>query len=394
MFHARKFLTLPCMILATAGAMALPPEEEAESVIKHETGIVYDFLADSQGWNFYSPAGFTPSSGVYNSTAKRLDVITGDNSNSFAFWESPVFSLLADPGPPPGRRSAVTKGLPGRLFRTRMTVSTDSADRSVVPGFRMRTSSYDFQQTSVYVVSSIGDVSTLPVSYGYLYRQFFVLPEGQDYMRMDWDVINFDPNDLANGQLALTRVNIQAVDPIDYGAPSETTSFDFRTGSNGFTSRTAAPTFAATEFPHSPTLGLGIRQHPDKGTGEPAVDFGFWGKEDALTIHGDSIYRFEWIIESDATPEQRAQVPTFRLRMNNGSLQYSAYINVDARNADSIIPVVGQPQAYDLWVRALETVPQDSAILSFDFIGTGADGEDPKIGVYLRELNVYRHVFQ
>ena len=50
-----------------------------------------DFLADDGGWTFASVPPFEPATGYHET--HRIAIETTDNTNTFAFWDSPDYDL-------------------------------------------------------------------------------------------------------------------------------------------------------------------------------------------------------------------------------------------------------------------------------------------------------------
>ena len=372
-------------------ATLAPGETEAERELKHST-YSFTFNLGEDGWtkNVNVP-GFDPCEGGYESGRQGIGLTTGSNTNSFAYYESPLFDLYS---PPSFKVERSERGVSDRLFRGILSIYNPNTDPMKIPTLRFRASLDDFSQTAAYIVNSTGDDTALPLVNGtILYRVWLFLPPGQDTIRLDYDVLNFDPSDAPHAKMILTDAGISGIDPVDYGPPDSTLDLDFTTSAHGFTQRSVPGSFGVPEFLHSGTKGLGLHRHPDKPETDPAVDFGFWGKENVTTIYGDSIYRISWTIESDAQPTEKLKVPVFRMRINTGSLQFGGFLSVDSRDENSIIPTAGNPVTYDQWYRPQEQIESDSLILSFDMIGTGLEGEDPNVPVYVRSISINRYIF-
>ncbi|MCC6548212.1 hypothetical protein IT570_13685 [Candidatus Sumerlaeota bacterium] len=390
--QAVLFRTGLCLSIVCSGTISQARDTEAGKDLKHST-YSFTFNFDEQGWtkNVTVP-GFDVCTGGYEAGRQGIYLTPGSNTNSFAFYESPLFDLFSAPSKQ--QRVVEQKGLADRLFRGILSIHNPNTDPMKIPTLRFRASTEDFQQTSAYIVNSTGDTAGLPMVNGsILYRVWLFLPPGKDTIRLDYDILNFDPSDSPNAKMVLTDAGISGINPVDYGPPDSTLDLDFTTSSHGFSQRSAPGSFGVPEFLHSGTKGLGLHRHPDKPETDPATDFGFWGKEDVTTIYGDSIYRISWTIESDAPSDQKTKVPVFRMRVNTGSLQYGGFLSVDSRDSESIIPTAGNPVTYDQWYRPQEQIEEDSLILSFDMIGTGLEGEDPNIPVYVRSISINRYIF-
>ncbi len=354
--------------------------------VGHDAAILDN---DEEGWSYDAPAIFTQPTGQHNSG--RLEITTNDNSNSFGFWESPMFTIGSDD---------VTRGIliggstgSSSLFRTTFNFDSNVVDQSMVPTIRGRSSSADFQQSDVYVVTSAGNGAFSPSAAGTDYVQYFSQPAGQDQFRLDFDVLNFDTTDSAVSTTGLGRVVVEALTSLTLTDEIIVTSpaLDFSgMATNGFTSRDAAPAITAPLFAAT-NDGLEIRGRDAALLGgsvdniDPDI-FGFWGAETTIPFNADRLYRVAFTVTTDAVDAE--DVPAYRLRANDSSLQFSAYVNIESQNQGSRIPTAGNSETYFLWIQSPAGIAGNSWIFSFDYLYSQVTGNDPTIRVTLQSLEV------
>ena len=215
-------------------------------------------------------------------------------------------------------------------------------------------------------------------------------------MRLGWDVMSFTELNDAGVEMELLHASVVTTEEVALG-PLERTAFYFFEGrqSAGFTPR-ATPALNVPEEFRMTDRGLLIRgiapenasKWKDEGEWVAPTTFGYWGFESPVPIEGGELYRFEWKVETDGAENaaRRAEVPTFRLRVNDTSLQTSYYINIDSRDASSRVPMDGQPETYVGYFEAPPEIDGEKWILSFDYLYSDQSDDDPTIGLILKEV--------
>jgi len=104
-----------------------------------------------------------------------------------------------------------------KLFRADFDVSADlsGAGRDVCPGVRLRVLADNYHSNVELDIKSQGDGGSSPLAMR-TYSAFFLAPQGvsleNQHLGLGFDVINFIPSDLANGQLLLERAAIYSLD--------------------------------------------------------------------------------------------------------------------------------------------------------------------------------------
>jgi hypothetical protein len=359
--------------------------------VEPPTLVDFPFDADAEGWQFFNPSLFATVTGAYSQPEQALGSTVTENTDSFAFWESPQFVI----GKPPvldTRGVIFIDGLigPQSLYRSTFSVKSDLASGATAPTLRVRSSSFNFEQSDVLVVTSTGDGSLSPSTAGHVYTQYFSQPTGVDSFRLDFDVLNFDPADAANASLFLTQVTVEAL-----GVPqvqgTVVTEYDFvANGASGFTARNASPVLV-TPSSYGSANGLSIRglEAPvTRGVAPSQTIFGYWGAETDVPIEGGKLHGITFRVRSDATAAQRATVPTFRLRVNESSLKLSAYLNIDSRDDATRVPVDGETESYTLWLLVPQELDGQKFIFSFDYLWSPESDDDNTITLTMEGITV------
>jgi hypothetical protein len=327
--------------------------------------VAFDLSAND--WKFFSPGIFTAASGGYDPETNALDTVTSDNTNTFAFWESPIVNVT------------------GGLAQVTYKVATTLEDRAQLPVFRLRTSEENFSRSLLSVVTSRSDTDFLPGEAGRSYSHIMTVGDTYSPLRLNLDVLNFDPTDAINARLSLRSVDIHLFPLPDPPVPDSTQLIDFSGNTQGFLPG-LSPALAPTRFSVDAS-GLSIRAsmpgEPGFGT---AATFGYWGKDDVIALDASRIYRLSWQVESSATSANLLRVPTFRLRLNDSSLQYSEYLNVESRLSGDAVPAMGSPLTYEMWFAPPQELDGNGLILSFDLLTTFAV-EDP-VTLMLKSIRI------
>lgn len=377
---------------------ATPTVSPTASPTPTPTPTVFTFDNDEEGWQFFNPALFATVVGAHNHETGMLDATTQENTDSFAYWESPIFTINSGGGR--GGSGIPITGLIGSrsLYRSTFTI-VGNVELAEAPTFRVRSSSFNFEQGDAIVVTSRGEGSLSPPSAGRDYVQYFTQPAETNSFRLDFDILNFDPSDAAAATLSLDRVVVQALEVPGAAQGTQIASIVFDGSANGFTPRNGgAPLNTPVEF--SSASGLLIRgANPiksNKGLVTPGTIFGFWGSETNFAIEGGAIYGLTFTVRTTASSVDRANIPAFRMRMNDSSLRFSSFINIDSRSGGSRVPVDNVPETYVMFFEAPHDIHGETFILSFDYLYTPESGDDPAIAVILDSLSITQfdsHVF-
>ncbi len=344
---------------------------------------------DTLSYNFDSSSGFwfppqqlgSFDSPVGSYETGSIRMVPANNTNTFGFWESQVFSI----NPPAKVSIDELNGLVGdeSLYRADWQLFSDQADPANVPTLRTRVSTSDFQQSNLLVITSVADGAVSPSSLGHDYNQYFTLPDNTTGLRLNFDMLNFDPTDSPTAMVALDGVDVSSLKTSYLSNPQTILNESYLSNQvHGFNAD-FNPAFEAP-FIMPSAKGLMI-QGAETKTG---TIFGVWTKEVDHALQANKLYLIRFVLGSDATEEQKHQLATFRLRMNSSSFKYSAYLNVDSVNAGARLPTASSTKIYDVYFVAPPEIVGEKPIISFDFLDVVGSGNDQTIPVYLRQMGL------
>jgi hypothetical protein len=101
------------------------------------------------------------------------------------------------------------------------------------------------------------------------------------------------------------------------------------------------------------------------------------------------------VVSSDAPAVKAMQVPSFRLRVNDGSLQFAATKVITSFQSTARVPVNGFNEAYTLWIETPPEIDGNRMILSWDYLSANMSAhgyhpsqDDPRIWLYLERIEV------
>ncbi len=364
--------------------------------------LCFDFTADEEGWTFLSPAEFTASTGQYNGTLDGLDITMGANTNTFAFWESPIFAL-SDPSIDLAKGKA-----PVRALQTTMTVKSDVQIREDNPVVRARTSFPDFSHSVLVLAESVNDSVFSPLPPGNndplvdpVYTTLVELPIGLNEFRLDFDALNAFPDDAPMPTLTLTQACAQIIIPSDIGKLTTIDTYDLTANNPGFVFE--SPGTLQTPSTFNDIEGLytrGLDPFEARGGGdnfETPTIFGSWTADGLYTLPAGG---GTFIISADVTTdlvddnEQAAEqtVPTLRIRVNDGSFNYSGYLNLESVGQDPPLTINGQTSTHNFWFVVPEEVGGNDLIISFDYLYASESGNDPTVGITIVGMTLSQFV--
>jgi hypothetical protein len=227
------------------------------------------------------------------------------------------------------------------------------------------------------------------------YDMLFPEPILNQDLRLSFDILNVDPTDSATGavfaeEVIHSTIGDLGIVPHPSVSASNAWVFDFGVGSdNGFDFR--SPPNAEDPVPFiDDDDGLNVVA----SIGQPQSNFvfGSWTKETNIQLTRPTPmtgYLLIWDVKSKININDRQQVPTFRLRVNDSSLARSWYINLDSTGSAPRVPTVGNPKTYYQWIEPPPNITDSTMILSFDFLwvnqGNLTDG-----AVSLKRLSIIR----
>jgi len=371
----------------------------AASTAAAQPGFEWDFESGPQSWTFDSPGGFfTSPNGFHDDGEIRMKAT--NNTDTFGFWDSPVELLppLVLKDAPRNRQVSET------FYMSEWSVTSDEFTQSAVPQFRMRSTLSDLSYTAVHTVTSVGDADYAPeilllkqfdLEASRTYFQPFMAPSGRNAL-FSFDMLNIDPTDTADAELGLEALTVEPDIPFLSAPDAVEADWDFTTGTNGFTEE--SPGAATTPIFFQNSNGLNIQGMFDlvvlnseaSNPKQPSFIFGSWSRETDITLNSGSFYRLIFEVGSDTPEADKAEVPTFRLRVNDSSLQASWYLNLDSTGVDPRVPTDAGSQIYTLLISAPPELAGNKLIISFDYLYVGGDN-NPRDRISLKELLIERY---
>lgn len=311
----------------------------------------YAFDLTNEGWTSATVFVFSPPN-CYCMPGQIM-LTAQDNTNTFGYWTSEADAV------PVAANS---------LYQASWTVATDVTDPLQVPQARLRLNSQNLQQADVLVISTVGDGSYAPTPAGRTYEMYFVPPESclgkpedQDDLILSFDILNFDPQDAANGSLMLDSVVVDAIPLSTLGTPTVLKIWDFNMDSEGW-QLGSAPIFTS---PVSDTSGGRLSLIAQDNTST----FGYWsGPSEEVQIEAGKLYRLRFSVSTDVTVPDN--VPQLRLRAFSEDSQSSIIKVISSVNGAEMSPTPGGC-TYDLYFyppQSLVGTESDSIIAAFDML--------------------------
>jgi hypothetical protein len=341
----------------------IPPVKRTVDVADYESG--------PQGWTFASPAQFTAPQGSF--TTGSLTLTTTDNTNTFGFWESPLIDVGQTVDAPEA----------DRLIQVTAEIASSGAPANLLPVRRIRTASESWRRSDVSVITSEREGA---YSVAGAYTHFGVIPADENRFRISVDVLNFDATDAITSTSDIRRIETTLVSVSLLGEGESVANVDLR-GQNpvGFAPNDVAPVLKAPLF-SAGANGLTIAGDPASTT--PGTTFGAYTAAVGLPLAADTVYRIDWTVTSDSATA--ATVPTFRLRVNDSTLQGAWYANIASAGEGQLSPA-GAPRTYSAYFRTPATLVGSTWLLSFDFLNTPEDGDTVTTGLTLQQLTITSH---
>lgn len=356
----------------------------------------FQFLETSEGWQFGSvPTVFLPP--LFGQQRDALILTTQDNTNTFGFLESPPF--VAGVWEQGADRPLTGTTGPSSLYRATFTVRSDipTTGTPIVPTLRFRTATSNFERSDVVVATSANPAIISPVvNSPKTFSVYTSLPGGQNRFNAYFDVLNFDPTDAANASIFLDRVVVDVLNSTNLTNRRTERDYFFATNSQGW-ERAAVPPFSVPEGGQD---AGGLRLGPSAGGS--STYFSFWTSPNSFNTVADRntavlnepgrLYRAVFRVASNAAPGRSGELPTFRLRMNDSTFNYSAYTNIESVSNTALLPIAGNPVEYSLFFEGRpELMLEEGAspfIFAFDYLLAPGLGNDPAATVTLQSVRI------
>lgn len=358
------------------------------------SSLNFSFSSSADGWQFGEPVpGFTEAAGSgYDSGSQSLALRTVDNNNTFGFLFAPEISFTDNPSSAPLNIIGGTGE--DSLYRARFTVSSDVNDPGNTPGLRFRAAAGNFSQTTELNVSSTTVNGFTPTSTNTMdYDLYFQIPENQSSLRLFADVLNFGGADAANASVFVQNVTVENIDLNLLSTPEIVRNDDLDQDSfqnlyrvTGADSSGSVNFLPVTNNADDENTGRGLRLGPvvNRSTAASDVHYGSFESTSGVPMNADRLYEIEFYVSSDAS--SRSQVPSFRLRVNDESLNFAKAVQVDSINNSSRVPVDNNPIRYKLWLATPLSLEGNQIRPSFDYILPGPSDNSGDVSITLEQL--------
>ncbi|MCC5875122.1 MAG: hypothetical protein JJU11_02780 [Candidatus Sumerlaeia bacterium] len=357
-------------VLQAGGVMAEPRFE-------------FGFLDDSQGWQTEDFSAFFNAPDADN--LENLSFTTTDNMNTFGVWRSPaaVFDRSAQAGD---------------LLEANFTISTDRTDPNEVPATRVRFSTRDFHQTSELVLSSVAPSRLMPTANSPLNVTHLFKPvTDSSQLTFYFDVLNFGGMGAANSTVALEDITLSRQSSLALGEGRSELSriLSLPSHREGWTTGFVPDVMASPMFSVD---SRGLRMTPDPAINhDEEVTFGFWIYEPqagsglpTVTIEDGRLYRVRFLVSArhssqlDVNPNR---VPTFRLRLNESSLNAATVLSVASNNEAFEMPTFDNKVSYDLYLVGREELAGSTLVPAIDMLKSPGD-DDYEISIILESIQI------
>lgn len=288
-------------------------------------------------------------------------MLSTTNTSSFGYWESPVFDLDGQTIQPGSIPLQGPTG-PSSLYTASFLVHSQLPSSSQVPQMRLRTTAENLQQSTYLVIDSGNDGAIAPNAAGREYTLFFAPAQDATRFQLEFDMLNFNSNDAAYGDLQLDTVTVARRDIAFLEGLETVRTYTFDAGTEGWVSGASSqltPPLFGTE-PGALTI---------RGQAGSLPLYGYWGSpEDEIAIDSTKIYAVTFEVESDVPAANRDKVPQFRCRVNEGTFHQAMYLSVESRGTSDRSPVAGEPQEYTVYFQPPDVASGSGLISSFDLL--------------------------
>jgi hypothetical protein len=160
----------------------------------------YGFETVTEGWTSGgAPAVFTMPMTSHASGELQLAATT--NTDTFGYWQSDSADITIESG---------------KLYRGTFEIRTDVTDQSKVPQMRLRFNASNLQASRTLGIESSGDGGSSPGTSNTKYDNLFFMPPAScagEGMIVAFDVLNFSPDDAADGSLMMDSALIESMSP-------------------------------------------------------------------------------------------------------------------------------------------------------------------------------------
>lgn len=361
---------------------------EPGQLVLTQSAPPFTFAAGAEDWTFKAPSSPSYVAPLHEAVAGEPGFLRlqaeADNTNTFGFWESPLFQIPGvgpDAVAAPGaiRLPADTTG--NTIFTARCWVKSNVADAGRVPQLRFRSTSASLSKSAMLVIDSQADGAVSPTPEGRRYDLWFVPSPDSLGFRLDFEMLNFNPLDDPNGSLELDTAELWRVEPWSMTGLRAEKTYTFDDGAEGWTFF-APPQFTAPGYTVADSA-LVLVSRPGDNT------FGYWTSPaaGATMIESGRMYIARFRVASDVADKQMSKVPGFRCRIHEGSFHAGAVVAVESVTGE-VSPVVDSPREFDVYFEPPAASAGQPLILAFDMTKF-AFGDSDTAQLRLEEVTVF-----
>jgi subtilase family protein len=319
--------------------------------------------------------------------------MSAPDTNTLGWWKSP--NMTASPFVVPGTISLNANPGSDSIFRAKYTVTSDGATTADVPTLRLRTSREEFDRSEVYVIVQNGnEAGFLPIA-PRNYITYFNLSPTSAFFHHYIDLLGFngtpgtkftinlvDVEALIGGTSVLSNQNQEAL-LLFSGGSGNTYGWTLEQGASDTFGRISGQATAN---------GLEIGGARDL---DELACFGFWQSDESnpiLTLEQNAFYRAKFLVSTNTPVDQKAKVPTLRLRLNTANFEWANYIEINGISEGSEFPVAGEDVAYYMYFETPDELIGQPINFSFDYLYINFDDpsqtNDPDLTFFLKTLRV------
>lgn len=322
---------------------ALMPLFQTPAVAQYD----FQFLESTDGWSFTTVDAFTDPTMSHNTNAPGYLVFqAADNTNTFGFAESQPLSL-SDPA--------------SSIFLADFYVASPVENPVQVPQFRMRANETHFQRASYMAVESLQNGEFSPSAGGRYYSLPFVLSDNPADVILNFDILNFDTTDAADGRLDLDLIEIRSFPRTVLNERSTVREWTFD-GSTEDWAFDSSPVFDMAQATSSPG-------YLELSGGGSSNAFGFWRSPDNLiSIDESQIYIGTFRVTSEVPASQVATSPQFRVRLIEQGFRSSSFVVVESSGNGAHSPAAGTTREYTVYYAPPDGSEGFNLLAAFDFL--------------------------
>lgn len=346
----------------TANSVDLGAIEWMATPIPNGISILTESLS-SPPWISAALSGITPALFQFLGDTLR---ITSNNSNiCYGMWIR-------------GWDSAQTNQ--ELLYKISANVSTDEANQSIVPEFRIRVNNADAQLGAMLNINSSGNGEAAPIStprkYDFYYQPVQGTLRSFSSSYLSFEMLNFGP-DSPTASLDLSSYNVSIV-------PMEKVSILFNfVQKYDFSSSAQGWIYNIVSGVPSPDLFWELRHLVFKTYSNKDTFAHYTSPE--ISVKPGEIVKIEATIGTNVTLQEK--VPTIRLRANSSDLQISSMLVITSAGYGEIPPVKDKPKKYTMYLTIPDFAITNAFRISLDVLNIDSYDE-AECEVYLENLEV------